>query len=117
MPDRAISPGDLTVLLERLRLPPAGAKPTSDVTLEQVDVLLARIASLTEALRGAAENETTQLASRILIGDLALVAAQFRGRANELSSALTRARDDIRAELENTNPSGAREETVSSDAR
>lgn len=117
MPDRAISPGDLTVLLERLRLPPAGAKPTSDVTLEQVDVLLARIASLTEALRGAAENETTQLASRILIGDLALVAAQFRGRANELTAALTRASDDIRAEIANTNSSGAREETDSSGAR
>ena len=105
------------MLLERLRLPPAGAKPTSDVTLEQVDVLLARIASLTEALRGAAENETTRLASRILIGDLALVVAQFRGRANELTAALTRARDDIRAEIANTNPSGAREETDSSGAR
>lgn len=117
MPDRAISPGDLTLLLERLRLPPAGAKPTSDVTLEQVDLLLARIASLTETLCGAAENETTRLASRILIGDLALVAAQFRGRANELTAALTRARDDTRAEIENTDPSGAHEETDSSSAR
>ena len=102
MPDRAISPDELILLLEGLRLPLAGEKPAPDVTLEQVDVLLARIASLTEALRGAEEDETAQLASRILIGDLALVTAQFRGRANELAEALTRARVDIRGELDNT---------------
>jgi hypothetical protein len=61
VPDRAILPGDLILLLERL--PPACANLTSDTTLEQVDVLRARIASLTEALRGAAEDETAQLAT------------------------------------------------------
>ena len=102
MPDRAISPDELILLLERVRLPSAGEKHAPDVSLEQVDVLLARIASLTEALRGATEDETAQLTSRILIGDLALVTAQCRGRANELVGALTRARDDIRGELDNT---------------
>jgi hypothetical protein len=95
-----MSPDDLILLLERVRLPSAGAKPSSDVTLEQLDALIARIASLTDALRGAAEDETAQLASRMLIGDLALVASQFRGRANDLVAALTRARDDLRVELE-----------------
>ena len=70
MPDRAISPEELILLLERLRLSSAGEKHAPDVTLEQVDVLLARIASLTEALRDAKEDETAQLTSRILIGDL-----------------------------------------------
>lgn len=107
MPDRAISSNDLILLLERLRLPPAGAKPTSDVTLEQVDVLIARIASLTEALSGAAEDETAQLASRMLIGDLALVTAQFRARANELVAALTRARDGIRSEIDGAEQLGS----------
>ncbi len=117
MPDRTISPNDLILLLERVRLPSAGAKPTSDVTLEQVDALIARIASLTDALRGAADDETAQVASRILIGDLAMVAAQFRGRANELVAALTRAREDIRAELDDTVQSGSPEEAHSPGAR
>jgi hypothetical protein len=117
VPDRAILPNDLILLLERLRLPPAGAKPTSDVTLEQVDVLIARIASLTEVLRGAAEDETAQLASRMLMSDLALVAAQFRGRANELVAALTRARDDICGELDDVGQSGSHEDADSPGAR
>jgi hypothetical protein len=117
VPDRAISPDELILLLERLRLPSAGEKHASDVTLEQVDVLLARIASLTEALRGAEKDETAQLTSRILIGDLAMVTAQFRGRANELVGALTRARDDIRGELDNIDQSGSHEEADSPGAR
>ena len=117
MPDRAISPEELILLLERLRRPSAGEKHAPDVTLEQVDVLLARIASLTEALRDAKEDETAQLTSRILIGDLALVTAQFRGRANELAGALSRARDDIRGELDNTDQSGLHEEADPPGAR
>ena len=113
MPDRTISPDALILLLERVHLPSAGAKSTSDVTLEQVDVLIARIASLTDALRGAAEDETAQLVARMLISDLSLVAAQFRGRANELVAALTRAREDIRAELDDTVQSGSLEEAHS----
>jgi C4-dicarboxylate-specific signal transduction histidine kinase len=115
--DRAISPDDLILLLERVRLPSTGAKPSSDVTLEQVDALIARIASLTDALRGAADDKTAQLASRILIGDLAIVAAQFRGRANELVAELTRARDDLRGEVDDTGQSGARDAADSPGAR
>jgi len=115
--DRAISPDDLILLLERVRLPSAGAKPSSDVTREQHDVLIARIDSLTDALRGAAADETARLASRMLIGDLGLVAAQFRGRANDLVAALTRARDDLRVELDKIDQSGTSEETHSPGAR
>ena len=96
MPDRAISPDDLVRLLEQRHLPPGGAKHAEGVTHEQVDVLVARIASLTEALRGTRESQTAQLASRILLEDLALVVAQLRGRANELVESLTRAQDGIR---------------------
>jgi hypothetical protein len=117
VPDPANTPGDLILLLERLRLPSAGAKYTPEVIREQGDVLITRIAALTEALRGAAEDETSKLASRMLIGDLALVAAQFRGRANELVASLTRARDDIRGELDNTDPSGSHEEADPSSTR
>jgi len=111
VPDPAIPPGDLILLLERLRLPPAGAKYTPEVTLDQADVLITRIAALTEVLRGAAADETAQLASRMLIGDLTLVAAQFRGRANELAAALTSARDDIRGELHDADQSDPHEDT------
>ena len=107
MPDRAISPNDLVQLLERAHPAPAGAKRTSDVTLEQVDILLARVASLTDALRGALEGEAVHLTGRLLISDLALVTAQFRGRTNELVAALARAR----GELDNAKRSGSHEET------
>ncbi|MDA1183139.1 MAG: hypothetical protein O2930_00670 [Acidobacteria bacterium] len=105
MADRAISSDDLVRLLEQRHLPPAGATHTADVTREQVDILIARIASLTEALRDAAEDDTARLASRMLLEDLALVVAQFRGRANELVDLLTRARDGIRSESDGPEPS------------
>lgn len=84
------------MLLERLSLQQAGAKSPSEVTQAQVDLLLARIASLTDVLRTAESNDTTRLASRMLLSDLALVAAQFRGRANEIAESLTRVLEDIR---------------------
>jgi hypothetical protein len=115
--ERAISPDDLILLLESVRLPSAGTKPSSDVTLDQVDALIARIGSLTDALRGAADDKTAQLASRLLIGDLAIVATQFRARANELVAELARARDDLRGELDTPGQSAALEESDSPGAR
>lgn len=113
MPDRAISSDDLVRLLEQRHLPPAGAKPTADVTREQVDGLVARIASLTEALRGAEDDETAQLASRMLLEDLALVVAQFRGRANELVDSLAHARDGIGREADGADQSVSSPDTES----
>jgi len=103
--DRVTLPDDLILLLERLLVQSAGVKSTPDVTREQVDVLITRIAALTDALRGAAEDNTAKIASRMLIADLAAVTAQFRGRANELSEVLTRALDNLRKELDDAEQS------------
>ena len=108
VPDRASPSDDLTALLERLRLQPAGAASLSEVNRAHLDLLLARIASLTEALRGAQSDETSRLAARLLLAALGLVAAQFRGRANDTADALTRALDGIRSGLESTDPTHSR---------
>lgn len=108
MPDHTAPSDDLTALLERLRLQPAGAAPLSEVNQAQLDLLLARIASLTEALRGAQSDATSRPAARLLVADLGLVAAQFRGRANDIANALTRALDGIRDGLESTDPARSR---------
>jgi hypothetical protein len=106
---RSFNADDLTALLERLRLQQAGPKFTSEVTRAQVDQALTRIASLTEALRSAEDSGTARLASRLLLSDLALVAAQFRAGVNEIGEPLTRALEDLRAGLEDTDsPSHAR---------
>jgi hypothetical protein len=102
-----LTPGALAALLERLRLPQAGAGLTPEAARAQADLLLARIASLTEALRAGEANETTRLASRLLLSDLALVAAQFRGRANEVSRSLNRVLDEAQATLEKVDATGS----------
>lgn len=104
VPDSARPSHDLTALLERLRLQPAGPASLSEVNRAQLDLLLARIASLTEALRDAPSDETSRLAARLLLADLSSVAAQFRGRANDIAGALTRALDGIRSGFESTDP-------------
>jgi hypothetical protein len=98
--DRTFTADDLTALLERFRLQQAGAKSTSEVTQAQTDLLLGRIASLTDALRTAESGDTADLASRLLINDLALVAASLRARANEISASLTLALEGVRGELD-----------------
>ena len=107
MANRAFTADELTGLLERFRLPQAAAKATADVSQEQLDLLLARIASLTEALRDAEANDTTRLATRLLLNDLGLVSAHFRARANEIGAALTRALEGISDELD---PAASRRE-------
>ena len=105
VPDPASRSNDLTVLLERLRRQSAGAASLPEVHQTQLDLLLARIASLTDALRGAPSDETSRLAARLLLADLSSVAAQFRGRANDIAGALARALDGLSSDLEK--PSGA----------
>jgi hypothetical protein len=97
---RPFNADDLTRLLERFRLQQAGANATPEVNQAQLDLLLARIASLTDTLRDTEANETTRLASRLLLSDLGLVSAHFRARANEIGEALTRALEGISAEFE-----------------
>lgn len=90
---------NLAALLERLRLQPAGARTPSDVSQVQLDFLLARIGSLTDALRGSGWDEASRVASRLLLSDLALVAAQFRGDANAISESLSKASEGLSAAL------------------
>jgi len=99
VPDPASRSNDLTALLERLRLQSAGAASLPEVHQAQLDLLLARIASLTEALRDTKSDETSRLAARLLVADLGLVAAQFRGRANDIAASLTRAIDGLSSDL------------------
>ena len=97
MVNRSFTADDLTTLLERFRLQEGGAKSTAEVTEAQLDVVLARIAALTEALRKAEDDEVTRLASRILLGDLAIVAAHFRARTNDITVSLSRVLEDTSA--------------------
>jgi hypothetical protein len=89
MVNRTFTADDLTALLERLRLQEASAKSTAEVTAAQLDITLARIAALTEALRNADDGEASRLASRLLLGDLATVAAHFRARTNDIAVSLS----------------------------
>lgn len=86
--ERAFTFDDLAALLERFPQERAGARLSADVTEHQVQLHLARVAALTHALRDAESNEATHLAHHILLSDLAVVAGQFRGRANGLRASL-----------------------------
>lgn len=89
--ERAFTSDDLAALIERFPEERAGTRLSADVTELQVQRRLSRIAALTDALRDAESNETTRLAQHLLLSDLALVAGQFRGRANALRASLAEA--------------------------
>jgi hypothetical protein len=86
----------LAELLDRFRPERAGQKALSEIDEAQIQFLLTRVVALTDALRGAESNETTRLASRIVLSDLSTVASQFRARANTMRPALARALADLR---------------------
>jgi hypothetical protein len=90
-------PDDLTALVECIRLQPASAQLSADVAQAQLEVLLARIAALTEALRNAPATDSARFGARLLLADLALVTAQFRGRTNAAHETLTRAIEGLGA--------------------
>jgi hypothetical protein len=90
---------DLTQLLERLTLERAGAQTSVQAGDAQIEMLCARVALLTDALRDAEANDAARLAARVLLADLAQVTAQFRGRANSIRATLEAAEDDMRAAL------------------
>ena len=68
---------ELTDLYERFRLEPPGEKASPEITHAHVQ-LLARVAALTDALRGAESNGPARLAMRVTLNDLAVIADQFR---------------------------------------
>jgi hypothetical protein len=106
-------PSDLAAILTRLRLQPADlATPTASAA-GQMELLLARISALTDALRddataGADASGTAragddfQVAARLLLADLALVAAQLRGQTNALADSLNAALEGLQAALDDS---------------
>jgi len=103
VPVPTLASDDLTALLERFRSDRVGARPAAEVSEAQLQLLLARMAALTDTLREAEPSETARLASRLLMNDLAAVADQFRGRANTMRAALAKALKDLRS-LRSTAP-------------
>ena len=104
--DGAFTTDALTALLGRLAIERAGSLGPTEITQAQVDLLLARIGALTEALRDAASNDSTRLAARLLIADLALVAGQFRGSTNAMRASLSVTLDELKRALAQSDPSG-----------
>ena len=100
MPDPRFTADDITALFERLDVQRAGARTSSEIADAQIELLLARVATLTVALGAAPPNDAAHLASRVLLDDLAMIAAQFRSRANAMRASLTNALDDLREALE-----------------
>ncbi|MGH9723005.1 MAG: hypothetical protein ACRD8O_22570 [Bryobacteraceae bacterium] len=99
MPGSTLSVHELAGLLERFPLERAGGRTFEEIADAHVQLLLARIAALTDLLRGAEPNETTHLASRLLLSDLTIVAAHFRGRANVMRPSLAKALAQLRESL------------------
>lgn len=91
MGGRALTPEDVAAVLDRFPLERAAGRTVDEAASTHTDLLIARIAALTDALRGADPGQTTHLATRLLLSDLSAVAAQFRGRTNAIRAPLTKA--------------------------
>lgn len=101
MAERGSPDDDLTAILQQIRLQQADNQSPSEITGSQIELLLTRVAALTNALRRAKPaNGMSRAASRLLLADLAMVTAQLRANTNALDGRLTRALDDARAALE-----------------
>jgi hypothetical protein len=97
-----LSPSDLLALLDRLKLRPAGDQLPPEATRTHLTFLLARIELLTAALREAEPGATTQLAMRLLLSDLEIVAAQFRADTNAVGASIANVIDAADAVLRNS---------------
>ena len=97
--DPLVTADDLTRLLEQLTIERGRAQTGAQASDAQIELLIARIKLLTEALRGAASGDAARLAARLLVVDLAQVTAQFRGRTNGIRAALESAVEEMRAVL------------------
>jgi hypothetical protein len=86
---------ELTELIARFPLERSGTRTLEEITEAQVQQLFGRLEALTRLLRGTSSNETTRLASRMLLHDLTAVAAHFRGRSNVLGTSLASARTQL----------------------
>jgi hypothetical protein len=99
-----VTADDLTRLLERFSVEHGRDRTTVQAGDAQVELLIARITLLTEALRHAEATDAARLAERMLLADLAQVTAQFRGRTNGIRAALETAIEEVRAALETDGP-------------
>ena len=98
--ERPLTSSDLVTLLEGLQVERAGSRTPTEVTDAHIQILVARIGALTDALRTATFDETTRLAARMMLNDLALVAGQFRGRTNAMRASLSAALAEAQTALE-----------------
>ena len=97
--DPLVTADDLTRLLERFTVERGRAQTAAQAGDADIELLVARITLLTEALRDAEETDAARLAARMLLADLAQVTAQFRGRTNGIRASLEAAVDEMRAAL------------------
>jgi hypothetical protein len=74
------------------------------VSQAQLDLVLARMNALIALLREAAPSDTARLAERLLLADLAFVAARFRAEANAASASLERTLDGVREVVDRVGP-------------
>jgi hypothetical protein len=90
VPDSPLSAADLAALLEGLRLRPQDVPSRAAANGAQLELAFARISALTELVRRrvSSDEATMRLAQRMLLADLGLVSASFRGEANEHAGAL-----------------------------
>ena len=102
--DPLVTADDLTRLLERFSVEHGRDRTAGQAGDAQVELLVARITLLTEALRHAEATDATRLAERMLLADLAQVTAQFRGRTNGIRGALETAIEEMRAALGTDGP-------------
>jgi hypothetical protein len=96
VPSRKFTLDELTALVERFCPDRAGSRVPPEIAESQVQLVLARIAALTELLRGAEPNEPARMAARMALNDLAAVAEQFRGRTNAMRATLAKAIAELR---------------------
>jgi hypothetical protein len=89
-------------LLQQLQLQASRADTPFDAAQAQSDLLLDRLAALTRALRGADASDSSRIAARLLLADVAMTTAGIRGEASAHEASLTRVLDDVREILERT---------------
>lgn len=102
MSEPRASVDELTALLQQLRLQQPGANSPGEVARAQTDLLLARMAALTDTLRVAEWNDTSRAGARLLLADLAMVTAQLRSNAVATGEGLTTTLEHVRQALEQT---------------
>jgi hypothetical protein len=113
---RDLTTADLIALLDRLPLPLVGSAG-ADVDHRRPEPGLERIAVLADALRRAVWTDTSRLAARLLLADIALLASDLRGDARKLSDGLTDAANGLAACLAWTAPRLAEPESSATDGQ